>query len=82
MGNITTYAVDHGTKSPSVSANMIVNGGQVIAVSFGDSLKRLDEAEAIIQASIHRLKQLDPLFDEDAFIKQAFEEYLHDDEED
>ncbi len=46
---IYTYLVDHGTASPTVEADMEVNGGTVVAVQFSDAFDEIDRFRVMLE---------------------------------
>lgn len=47
--SVYTYVVDHGDESPSVGAEMQINGGKCIGVTFDDLQRSADLMEEKLQ---------------------------------
>lgn len=47
---IYTYVVDHGNDAPRIGADAIVNGGELMVVTFDDLAKRYEELEDFVRS--------------------------------
>ena len=48
MNNIYTYEVDHGNEAPSVGVGTLINGGELVGVSFTGQLSDNMKASELI----------------------------------
>lgn len=68
MTNIYTYTVDHGKESPSIEADMNINGGNLSGIMFDDALLKLEKAEEFLNSLAEST--------EDAATQFAIEDFL------